>query len=119
MRSLYTAGGLPEPVISISCHTVEEVLRARASGATLILFGPVFEKVVAAPSASRDSVAVTISAGVGLDIFRQACAAAAPTAVLALGGITRAAIPACLACGASGIAAIRLFAQPASSRRDG
>ncbi|HEV2619912.1 MAG TPA: thiamine phosphate synthase, partial [Acidobacteriaceae bacterium] len=46
VRKLYAATGLPEPIVSISCHTLKEVQAARAAGATLILFGPIFEKVV-------------------------------------------------------------------------
>jgi thiamine-phosphate pyrophosphorylase len=111
IRQLYAAAGLPEPIVSVSCHTLAEV--AAASGpdresANLILFGPVFEKVVASPDAP--SLAETIIAeGIGLNLLHLACAAAAPTPVLALGGITPENTPATLAAGAAGIAAIRLF----------
>jgi len=102
IRSLYTAANLPAPIISVSCHTLAEVGRASSDPATtLILFGPVFEKRVGEE---------VISAGTGLDLLRSACEAAAPTPVLALGGITLANSPDCLAVGAAGIAAIRLFA---------
>jgi thiamine-phosphate pyrophosphorylase len=76
------------------------VARARDSAASLILFGPVFEKRIGVKP---------IAAGAGLDLLRAACAAAAPVPVLALGGITQANTAACLAAGAAGIAAIRLF----------
>jgi thiamine-phosphate pyrophosphorylase len=102
VRSLYASAGLPEPVVSVSCHTLAEVDAARTAGVTLILFGPVFEK-----RADGD----LISEGTGLDLLRAACAAAAPIPVLALGGITETNTAACLAADASGIAAIRLFAS--------
>jgi len=104
VRALYAAAGLPEPIISLSCHTLAEVTRAASSAPenrpTLILFGPVFEKVVGNK---------LVTAGAGLDLLRAACAAAAPIPVLALGGITRANTDICLDAGAAGVAAIRLF----------
>jgi thiamine-phosphate pyrophosphorylase len=93
---------LPTPCLtSISCHTLEDVTRAHALGVDLILFGPVFEKRVAN---------LHITDGSGLDLLHRACLAANGTPVLALGGITHENTPACLAAGAAGIAAIRLFA---------
>jgi len=100
IRELYAAASLPTPIVSVSCHTLEEVAHARDASASLILFGPVFEKVVASEP---------ISTGTGLDLLRAACATAGPTPVLALGGITAENTQACLAAGAAGIAAIRLF----------
>jgi thiamine-phosphate pyrophosphorylase len=106
VRQLYAAAGLPEPVVSVSCHTVAQVACARESAASLILFGPVFEKRVAGE---------LVAAGTGLDLLREACQAAAPTPVLALGGITAANSAACVAAGAAGIAAIRLFQEEPSA----
>jgi thiamine-phosphate pyrophosphorylase len=100
VHRLYASANLPEPIVSVSCHTLTEVAAARDSGANLILFCPVFEKRVGTQ---------LISAGTGLDLLRTACAAASPTPVLALGGITAENTAACLAAGAAGIAAIRLF----------
>ncbi len=112
IRQLYASAGLPEPVVSVSCHTLAEVAAAsgpdRDSVATLILFGPVFEKVVLGPDA-LDPTATLISEGIGLNLLHLACATAAPTPVLALGGITPENTSATLAAGAAGIAAIRLF----------
>jgi thiamine-phosphate pyrophosphorylase len=102
IRELYQRAGLPAPVISISCHSLPEVQSARDSGVDLILFGPVFEKLISAENSL---------AGSGPELLRQACEIAAPTKVLALGGVTEAHIPACLAAGAAGVAAIRLFLQ--------
>jgi thiamine-phosphate pyrophosphorylase len=102
IRDLYARVGLPAPVISISCHTLDDVRRAREAGADLILFGPVFEKLI-----SRENAL----AGSGLDLLRQACEIAGPTKVLALGGVTESRLPSCLEAGAAGVAAIRLFLQ--------
>ena len=113
VRRLYASAGLPEPVVSISCHTLAEVARARDAAASMILFGPVFEKVIVEDStfgaASNQPIDALISEGIGLNLLHIACSAAAPTPVLALGGITPENTAACLAAGAAGIAAIRLF----------
>jgi len=101
VRRVFALAGAPRPRISISCHTLEEVRRAHAAAADLILFGPVFEKRVAGER---------VAPGLGLAALEAACSAAQDTPVLALGGITHANIAACLAAGAGGIAAIRLFA---------
>jgi thiamine-phosphate pyrophosphorylase len=110
VRRLYAAAGLPKPIVSVSCHTLDDVARAVSpepgAAASLILFGPVFEKV----AFEKRTGAQPIAAGSGLDLLRSACAAAAPTPILALGGVTAANTAACLAAGAAGVAAIRLFA---------
>jgi thiamine-phosphate pyrophosphorylase len=115
LRALYATAGLPEPIISLACHTLDEVARATSSAPddrpTHILFGPVFEKVVAESRPVQKAIAKKISAGIGLPLLRAACLAAAPIPVLALGGITRANTASTLAAGAAGIAAIRLFLQ--------
>lgn len=108
VRTLYASAVLPEPVISISCHNLVEVARARNLGPSLILFGPVFEKVVSDP-ATQHATDALISRGTGLNLLRTVCEAAAPIPVLALGGVTEANTPNCLEAGAAGIAAIRLF----------
>jgi thiamine-phosphate pyrophosphorylase len=100
VRRLYTAANLPEPIITISCHTLEEVLRARQNNASAILFAPVFEKVIAGQ---------ILAPGQGLQQLSDACAAASPIPVYALGGITLQNAPSCLNAGAAGIAGIRLF----------
>ena len=102
VRSLYASANLPAPVISISCHTLEDVQRARDDHADAILFAPVFEKVVAGQ---------TITPGQGLDQLRAACLAALPIPVYALGGVTLENAPSCIEAGAAGIAGIRLFHQ--------
>ena len=79
--------------IACSCHTAEDVSRARTEGADFAVFAPVFEK-----GGGR---------GVGLEALRAACGVDLP--VLALGGVTLDNAQACLQAGAAGIAGIRLF----------
>jgi thiamine-phosphate pyrophosphorylase len=86
------------PLVGVSCHTPAEVVQAAAKGATFAVFAPVFEK--------KDAPAVRPT---GLAMLEQACQANIP--VLALGGITLANAQSCLAAGAAGIAAIRLFQE--------
>ena len=88
------------PLISVSCHTLEEIARACDARADLILFGPVFAKSIAGQ---------IIAPGVGLEALEAACRHAGETPVLALGGVTAANAATTIAAGAKGIAAIRLF----------
>ena len=92
--------GARETTISVSCHNFDEVRRAEKSGADLILFGPVFGKSIAGELVVPET---------GLAALSAACELAGETPVLALGGITAANTAACIAAGAKGIAAIRLF----------
>jgi len=101
VRRVFAQSAVREPVISISCHTLDEVQRAHDARVALILFGPVFEKRIA-DKHIRD--------GSGLKALRAACLAASTTPVLALGGVKLENTAACLSAGAAGIAAIRLFA---------
>ena len=83
-------------IIAVSCHTAEEVRLAEAEGADFAVFGPVFEKV-------------GTSLSVGLDALHGACLG--PMPVLAIGGVTLDNARACVAAGAAGVAAIRLFQE--------
>jgi thiamine-phosphate pyrophosphorylase len=100
VRSLYAAVNLPEPIVTVSCHTLEAVRRAHQNRADAILFAPIFEKMTAGHGSMP---------GQGLESLRAACLAASPIPVYALGGVTFENAPACLAAGAAGIAGIRLF----------
>jgi thiamine-phosphate pyrophosphorylase len=102
VRSLYDSASRTVPVITVSCHSLEEVHRARVDLADAILFAPVFEKIIAGE---------TITPGQGIDRLRAACLAASPIPVYALGGVTLEKAAACLDAGAAGIAGIRLFHQ--------
>lgn len=101
--------------VSVSCHTLAEVERARDAGADCILFAPVFGKEIRPPQATPASPSPETLPGVGLDALAAACRAAQPVPVLALGGVTAENAAACIAAGASGIAAIRLFCEPPST----
>jgi thiamine-phosphate pyrophosphorylase len=87
-------------VVGVSCHSVEEVERAREAGVDLIVFGPVFEKRVEGHLVQR---------GEGLEALRRACEVAGGVPVLALGGVTMEVARECLETGAAGVAGIRLF----------
>jgi thiamine-phosphate pyrophosphorylase len=100
VRHLYASANRPAPTVTISCHTLEEVHRARVNQADAILFAPVFEKMVAGQ---------IVTPGQGIDRLRVACLAASPIPVYALGGVTLENASACLQVGAAGIAGIRLF----------
>jgi thiamine-phosphate pyrophosphorylase len=83
------------PLIGVSCHSPAEVVKAADDNATFAVFGPVFEKAAEQRA--------------GMETFRKACQSNIP--VLALGGVTLANAHTCLAAGAAGVAAIRLFQE--------
>lgn len=100
VRQIYSEARRPPPFVSISCHTLDEIKQARANQADAILFAPVFGKSIAGES---------VAPAAGLESLREACAAAAPIPVYALGGVTHENAPQCIAAGAAGIAGIRPF----------
>ena len=101
VRRVFAAAGRCEPIVSASCHTLDDVARVVAEGVGLILFGPVFEKRVESE---------VVVAGMGLGALRTACLIAGAVPVLALGGVTSENSSACLGVGAAGVGGIRLFA---------
>lgn len=113
-RALFAQSGR-DAILSHSCHSIQEVLKTRegsqrdphaTTANTLILYAPVFEKILAPPAPNQSPEKLP---GQGLDALRAAVHAAGNIPVLALGGITPENAPDCLAAGASGIAGIRLF----------
>lgn len=100
-RTIFAKAGVKDAVIASSCHSSAEIERAESHGADFAVFGPVFGKQGASSPAA------------GLSGLREVCnrplAVAAKMPVLALGGITVENAAACMACGAAGVAGIRLF----------
>lgn len=107
------------PIISVSCHTLEEVRAVREQSPNCILFAPVFEKIIRENDVSSHLDPSRIRnkklAGSGLELLQQACNLAAPIPVFALGGVSVNNAAECLRAGADGIAAIRLMMEPAST----
>jgi thiamine-phosphate pyrophosphorylase len=85
-------------LVGVSCHSVQAAVSAGRGGADYIFFGPVF----ATPSK------VQYGAPQGLQRLAEACSAVT-IPVLAIGGITLDNASNCLAAGAEGVGAIRLF----------
>ena len=97
-RLLAERGERNDFVTGVPCHSLEAARSAEREGADYLFFGPVF----ATPSKA------TFGAPQGLERLASVCHEVS-IPVLAIGGITLENASACLAGGASGIAAIRLF----------
>jgi thiamine-phosphate pyrophosphorylase len=97
-RLVENRGEREDFLIGVSCHFLEAARTAASGGADYLFFGPVF----ATPSKAA------FGAPQGLERLAEVCRAVS-IPVLAIGGITVANASDCLAAGASGIAAIRLF----------
>ena len=83
----------PRPaLVGRSCHSVDELRRARAEGCDYVMLSPVF------PTASKPGY------GPALGLAGLASLAAVAPPVYALGGIRPADVPGCLTAGARGIA---------------
>jgi thiamine-phosphate pyrophosphorylase len=93
-RGIAPAGFL----IGVSCHSLEDVIRAEGEGADYVLFGPVF-----APLSKTSDLAPR-----GVEELERVTAAV-KIPVLALGGITSENAAACVAAGAAGVAGISMF----------
>ena len=91
LRRIVPAGFL----IGVSCHTVDEVVRAEAEAASFAVFSPIFESPGKGPP-------------LGIGKLAEA-AHSVKMPVLALGGVSRINAPDCIAAGAAGVAGISLF----------
>ena len=91
-------------LIGVSCHSLDSARAAERGGADYIFFGPVFET----PSKAA------FGAPQGIERLREVCASV-EIPVLAIGGVSLENARACIAAGAAGIAAIRLFQDAADS----
>jgi thiamine-phosphate pyrophosphorylase len=92
--------------IGVSVHSMDEFLLAAVEGASFVTLGPIF----ATPSKSA------YGPPLGLDLLTTVCQCAS-IPVFALGGINLENYRSCLAAGAAGIAAIRLFQTPRTLER--
>lgn len=99
IRSTQAKGALAKDfLLGVSCHSVDAAKGAEAAGADYIFFGPVF----ATPSKEA------FGPPQGLERLSEVCRSVS-IPVLAIGGITAQTAKSCLAAGAAGISAIRLF----------
>jgi thiamine-phosphate pyrophosphorylase len=119
VRCIFAAAGRSQPpVISVSCHTMEEVSLVQRQSPDCILFAPVFEKVtrekVIAIDAEPSRGGMIKLPGTGLVLLEQVCRTAMPVPVFALGGVSAENAADCMRMGAAGIAAIRLMQEPPS-----
>jgi thiamine-phosphate pyrophosphorylase len=99
VRRVWTHAKCPaRPLVSVSCHSADEVAGAASEHADFAVLAPVFEK--------KDT---SKASPLGLGGLREICRPNIP--VLALGGITLRTAHACLDAGAAGVAGIRLFQE--------
>jgi len=91
-------------LIGVSAHSLAEARAAREAGADFAVFGPVF-----GTESKRQ-----YGSPVGLERLHETAQVLASFPVLAIGGISLTNASGCLRAGASGIAAIRLFANSES-----
>lgn len=98
----FSAHGPREFLIGVSCHSLGAALGAARGGADYIYFSPIY----------RTPSKANYGPPQGVERLARICSAV-DIPVLAIGGITPANAPDCLSAGAAGIAAIRLFQEPA------
>ncbi len=91
-------------LVGVSCHSLKDAKEAELAGADYVIFGPVFET----PSKAA------FGAPQGVAALAEVCAAIR-LPVIAIGGINEKNAQECLRTGAAGIAAIRLFQEPADA----
>lgn len=102
-RRVLVRAGIPEPLVAVSCHRVEEVEFAEGHGADFAVFGPVFGK------SGVDAKAAGVAELERVCNRRRMANPKMP--VLAIGSVNEVTAAECLQAGAEGIAAIRMFQQ--------
>ena len=85
-------------LVGVSCHSIEAAVTAQRDGADYIFFGPIFST----PSKEKFGPAQSLTK------LAEVCRSVS-IPVLAIGGITLQNARSCIAAGAAGLAAIRLF----------
>jgi thiamine-phosphate pyrophosphorylase len=101
VRGWCRAGNAPRDwLVGASCHSLGQAQEAESAGASYIFFGPIFDTPSKRPFGPPQGLRKLeeVSRAVGID-------------VVAIGGINQANALSCLAAGAAGVAAIRLFQQ--------
>ena len=97
-RLIKERSGTKKFIVGVSVHSLEAALKAEQAGADYVIFGPVY----ATPSKAG------LGKPQGLERLGEVCGHLT-IPVLAIGGIAAENARDCLAAGAAGIAAIRLF----------
>ena len=97
----------PDFLIGVSTHSMAEATAARAGGADFAVFGPVFE------TQSKRQYGEPL----GPAELAKVAAELSPFPVIALGGLTTFNVAECIRAGAHGVAAIRMFSNPAQLDR--
>jgi thiamine-phosphate pyrophosphorylase len=95
-------------LIGVSTHSHVEACRARDAGANFVVFGPVF------PTQSKKEYGPPLGIGKLSEVAHEL----ALFPVLAIGGISNDNAGECLRAGASGVAAITLFSEPETLKRN-
>jgi thiamine-phosphate pyrophosphorylase len=90
-------------IVGVSVHSLERAMQAEQAGADYVIFGPV----------NATPTKASFGQPQGLQRLQEICKRL-KIPVLAIGGITSANASDCLAAGAAGIAAIRLFQDAAN-----
>lgn len=85
----------PDAMVGVSCHSLESAESAEKSGATFVMFGPVF------PPVSKPSTGEPV----GLECLSEICESV-KIPVVAIGGITPKNAKSCMAAGAQSVATI-------------
>jgi thiamine-phosphate pyrophosphorylase len=97
-RLVRQRGARPDFIVGVSAHSVEGAIRSEQLGVDYVIFGPMY----ATPSKAG------FGSPQGAHRLQEVCKRLT-IPVLAIGGITLENVGDCLAAGAAGIAAIRLF----------